>query len=130
MSWDIFISKTPIDELEEALFDTLGKKEEVIDRIIEILPSANFKNQDWGNYRDEECSIEIALGDSEKIDHLMLYIRGKEKNRPIVIIKEICKEFESYAMDCSSGEQMNFDETDKSSFKAWQDYRNSILKSQ
>jgi hypothetical protein len=125
MSWDIFISKTPVDQLEEADFESLGKKSEVIKEILEILPTANFDDPNWGNYRDDECSIEFNLDDAEKLDHLMLHVRGRG-DRPIVIIKEICEKFDGYAMDGSTGEQMNFDQTDERSFQEWQDYRNKI----
>jgi hypothetical protein len=55
----------------------------------------------------------------------MLYIRGGG-NHPLAIIKSICDYFECYAMDCSTGDQMNFDESDNESFKAWQKYRDDL----
>lgn len=127
MSWDIFISKTPVNQLEEANFESLGATTEVIKTLKEILPSANFDDPTWGNYRDDQCSIEFNLNDGDTLDHLVLHVRGGG-DRPIVIIREICEAFHCYAMDGSSGEQMNFDEADLKSFREWQDYRNHVLK--
>lgn len=126
MSWEIFISKTPVDQLEEIELSTLGKKADLINTLKEILPSVDFSDSCWGNYRDESCSIEFSLDDAEELTHLMLHVRG-DGDRPIIIIKEICKKLACFAMDGSTGEQMNFDDIDSASFKAWQDYRNKIL---
>ncbi len=127
MSWDIFISKSPISELEDCNFDPFGKKKEVIEKLIHRIPSLSFKEPDWGLYKDDECSIEFALGKDDTVLNIMLYIRGGG-HHPIAIIKEICDLFEAFAMDCSTGEEMNFDDADQESFIEWQQYRDHVIK--
>lgn len=126
MSWDVFISKTPVDQLEDAIFEPLGTKQEVIQIISEVIPSVDFSDVEWGNYRDQTCSIEFSLIETEEIDHFMMYVRGIE-TRPIVIIKNICDKLNCLAMDCSTGNQMNFDTIDEQSLKDWQTYRDRII---
>lgn len=127
MSWDIFISRTPADQLSEAKFESLGSKKEVIKKLLDLLPSANFEDPEWGTYKDDECSIEFSLNDTEELEHLTLHIRGGGE-RPLCIIKEICEAFQCFAMDGSSGEQINFDEQSEKFFKDWQNYRDTVLK--
>ncbi len=126
MSWDIFISKTPVDQLEAAEFEPLGDNKEVIQLIVDVVPTTNFTDPTWGNYRDDECSIEFNIGDDTPVQHMMLHIRGSG-TRPIAIIKALCERINGYAMDGSTGEQMNFDEVDEQSFNAWQEYRDKII---
>lgn len=127
MSWDIFISRTPVDQLSEANFESLGSKKEVIHKLSELLPSANFADSEWGTYKDDECSIEFNMNnDNDELKHLTFHIRGGGE-RPLCILKEICDTSECYAMDGSSGEQMNFDKQTEKSFKEWQNYRDTVL---
>ncbi len=127
MSWPVFISKTPVDELEKAEIGLLGDRLEVIDRLQSILPGIFFDSEGWASYRQESYSISLRL-DSEEEDprYLMLEIRGSGE-APISIIKAICDQFGAYAMDGDTGQQMNFDEADVASFKAWQAYRDKVV---
>lgn len=126
MSWDIFISRTPVNQVSEAKFEPLGSKKEVINKLMRLLPSANFDDPEWGTYKDDECSIEFSLNHTDELEHLTLHVRGGGE-RPLCIVKEICDTFQCYAMDGSSGEQMNFDEQSEKSFKDWQNYRDTVL---
>ena len=127
MSWTVFISKTPVKDLSEAKFETLGPKKEVLQKIQQVLPTANFDDPKWGYYRGEVCSIEFNLDDTAYLDYLVLHIRGGG-TRPIQIIKALCEMFDCYAMNGDNGEQMDFSEKDEASFKEWQAYRDHVIK--
>lgn len=126
MSWDVFISKTPVSELETAEFRSLGKKQDVISYFKSNLPRINVY-EDWCVFKTNEFSIEFDLGEEDDVNHLMLYVRG-DSNMPICIIKDICDHFEAHAMDCYDSSEIDFNQVENESFKAWQDYRNKVLK--
>ena len=127
MSWDVFISKTPIDQLSGAKFESLGSKKEVIKGLKEIIPTAYFKDPQWGIFREDSYSIEINLGEEELVEYLMLHVRG-EGSIPLLVIKEICETYQCFAMDGSSGEELDFDKIEDNPFLEWQKYRDKILR--
>ena len=126
MSWDVFISKEEVKNLEDGNLAPISDKESFVKNLNSIIPNINYSDEQWGVFKDANCSIEFDIGDENIVTHIMLYIRG-EGDHPLAMIKSICDNFECYAMDCSTGDQMNFDEINSESFIAWQNYRDKIV---
>lgn len=129
MSWDVFISKEEVKNLEDGNLTPISDVKTFVKNLNEIVPNIEYSEEQYGIYRDKNCSITFSVGDedSDSVTHLMLYIRG-EGDVPMSIIQSICNQFDCYAMDCSTGDQMNFDEVDKASFEAWRTYRDKIIR--
>lgn len=128
MSWDIFISKSPIEEAKAGNMGIFGPLAVLKEALKQVVLTLEFKEADRGFYRDETCSIEFSLStDEPEISHFMMYIRGGGTT-PINIIKSICEQLECYAMDCSTGDQMDFSDVDEQSFLEWQAYRDKVIK--
>ena len=126
MSWDVFISKFTPEQYNDGDAEPLGKREEVIAKITATVPGADFSDPSWGHYKDDSCSIEFSLSD-EMVEGMMLHIRGSG-DHVIPVLRDLCNKLEAIAMDCSSGETMDFGEIDEASFLEWQAYRDKILK--
>jgi hypothetical protein len=126
MSWDVFISRHKVDDLQNEEFKKIGSKQEVIDLLTKFLPDIQTQKDDWVLIKKNDYSIEIDLGDEDTIDHLMLYVRG-DTQVPMIIIKEICVRTNCYAMDCYDSSQIDFSQIENKSLKEWQLYRDKIL---
>lgn len=126
MSWDIFISKIPVDQLEDAEIPTIGTREEVVELLRRIMPDLTFREDGYGYSRDEECSINFDLADRTAINHILFNIRGSGL-KPIKVAEAVCKAIDGYAMDCSNGAQIDFDRPEHTSFVEWQAYRRKII---
>ena len=126
MSWDVFISKEEVKNLEDGNLPPIAEKTEFKNILNNLIPGIKYTEDDWAVFNDSDCSIEFNFGEDETVTHVMLYIRGGG-DHPIAIIQSICDHCDCYAMDCATGEQMEFDESDQNSFKAWQDYRSKVI---
>lgn len=126
MSWDVFISKEEVKNLENGEIRPIAEKTEFKNILNTLIPGIKYTEDDWAVFKDSDCSIEFNFGEDKTVIHIMLYIRGAG-HYPIAIIKSLCDEFNCYAMDCSTGEQMEFSQQDESSFEAWQAYLKKIL---
>lgn len=125
MSWDVFISKEEVKNLEDGNLSPISGCTEFKNILNNLIPGLKYAEDGWGVFKDTDCSIEFNFGEDEEVTHIMLYIRGGG-NHPIAIIKSICDEFNCYAMDCSTGDQMEFTQKDIASFNAWQAYLGKV----
>lgn len=126
MSWDVFISRHSVNDLQNDNFKQIGSKQEILDLLTKLLPDIQTQKDDWVLIKKNDYSIEIDLGDEDTIDHLMLYVRG-DTQVPMIIIKEICSRINCYAMDCYDSSQIDFNQIENKSLKEWQLYRDKIL---
>lgn len=68
MSWDIFVQDLPRDAATTADIPDdfqprpLGPRAEIIRKIVEVLPTANFSDLAWGTIDSEGWLIEMSLG--------------------------------------------------------------------
>lgn len=127
MSWDIFISKIPVDQLSDGNLKVIGPKTQVIQQLKILFPPIEFINDSRAYYRNHGASIAFSLDEGDEITHFMLYIRGSG-DYPITVIRILCEHFNCYAMDGTNGQQMEFDQKDVTSFGAWKKYLKKITK--
>ena len=84
MSWDIFVQDIPRgardagDIPEDFQPRPLGERSEVIRRILEVVPEADFSDPTWGTVEEPEYSIEFNIGDEDEIMAFALHVRGGE----------------------------------------------------
>ncbi len=82
MSWDIFIQDFPasarwVEEIPDD-FDPapLGPRDEIIAKILEVVPFADFSDPSRGQIDRPEFSIEVSLGKEEMVGCVALFVLG------------------------------------------------------
>jgi hypothetical protein len=71
MSWDIIVQDFPKDvkSAKDIPADyhpkPIGTRSEIIAKILEVVPSADFSDLSWGDIDEDGWSIEVNLGDEE-----------------------------------------------------------------
>jgi hypothetical protein len=81
MSWDVYAQDFgPYKTFEEIPEDfrpgPIGKRSEIIEKILAIVPFAEFSDPEWLVIDADEFSIEINMSDEEVLDAITFHIRG------------------------------------------------------
>jgi hypothetical protein len=78
MSWDIFVQDIPplarsVKEIPD-YFDPkpIGKLSDLVARIREVVPNADFSSPAWGSIEGPGYSIEVNMGDDERVEELRI----------------------------------------------------------
>jgi len=130
MSWDIFLQEIPPgilsvedipDEFEPR---TLGTRQEIIARITELVPFANFDDPTWGTIDSPAARLEINLGDEDPVQCIALHVRGG--TAPAGFVFDLLSHLKVGALDSATGEL--FDTAAASeSFEEWQNYKRRVV---
>lgn len=125
MSWDIVLFKNKIDLSDNGSEpEPIGDRRETIKQLLIIEPDIDFNDEAWGIYFDGETSIELNIGDENNINVIMLHVRGS--GNPFKFIAKICRHFRWHALDGSTGDWINIDNSSNDSWDRWQNYRDKI----
>lgn len=130
MSWDIYIQDIPegltnLDDWpEDYEMKPLGRRDDIISIIKEVIPEVDFSNPSWGVYEGDVFRIEFSIGDEELCDCIALHILGE--GEPVPIINQILSRLNCRALDCSAGGIYD-PEKAMQSFKDFQEYRDKVI---
>ena len=132
MSWDIFVQDIPsglksaADMPDDFVPKPLGARREVIEKIREVVPSANFSDPSWGVIDGPDYFIEVNLGQKEEIDGFAFHIRGGDM--AAFIVADILGHLGLRAFDMNSDTGMFSIGPDCSEGqKRWRVYRDQVL---
>jgi hypothetical protein len=130
MSWDIsvadFGSYASIDELpEDFRLPSLGPRASIVEKMLEVVPRANFSDPTWGLIDTEDGSIEVNIGREDPIDGFMLHVRGGPRTLDVVL--GLLHALDLRGIDCQSGEFLDPDQARKS-FDRWRGYRDQVIR--
>jgi len=100
----------------------IGSKSEIVSKILEIVPEANFENQEWGIIEGKSFSIEINIGNEKELTSFTFHVRGDEKG--IDLISAILDHLKLRAFDPNG---IFNQKTSLDSFENWKAYRNHII---
>lgn len=131
MSWEVFIQDLPenastTEEIpEDFVPQPIGARDEIIRKIKEAIPHADFSNIEWGRIEGDGYSIEVAMRE-ENVRSIRLFVRGNEVALPIITL--ILKTLNQRAIAANTN--LIFDDASQvaNALKGWQDYRNQIVK--
>jgi len=126
MSWDMMAFKVP-PELTSMKYwpkgweaEPFSSRSEVEERLREMLPGINFQfytpGSLWGVYTGEGYSMEISLGEEERIRLIWVAIRGDI--RALKVISPLVDAFGLSAVDLQRGEFFDLAHAEES-FRAW-----------
>ena len=133
MSWDICVQDLPagIASVAEIPDDFrpahIGRRSDIIARIAELYPQADFSRPAWGVLDVLDCSIEFNLGDDEELEAFMLHVRGGDSAPHVV--ESILTALGLRALDMQSESglfEFGANQTGKS-FRRWRKYRDQVI---
>ena len=128
MSWDVLLLKSKIDTNDmDAQPDIMGDRDELIDEFKKLSSNVDFSDKSWGIFFDGQTSIEINIGGDAKVNTIMFHIRGG--GDPFSFIRTTCDYFKWYALDCSTGQYIDFSRPPMDSWDRWQKFRDKIKNS-
>jgi hypothetical protein len=132
MSWNVYAQDFgPYKTFEEIPEDfrpgPIGKRSEIIEKIMAIVPFAEFSDPEWLVIDADEFSIEINMSDEEVLDAITFHIRGDEEAGQCVAA--ILKSLGLRAHDSGTDDFFNMDAPDEgfSKWRALRDRRRAEL---
>ncbi len=90
MTWDIFVQDMPFGltharEIPRTFRPRpLGERTELINRIVEFEPAADFSDPSWGHLQQPSFLVEFNLGQGAIVDAFALHVRGADEARLFV----------------------------------------------
>jgi hypothetical protein len=128
MSWDVYAQDFgPYKTFEEIPNDfapgPIGKRSEIIEKILAIVPFAEFSDPEWLVIDADEFSIEINMSDEEVLDAITFHIRGGGDAGECVA--SILKSLGLRAHDSGTGDFFNMDAPDEG-FAKWRELRDRL----
>jgi len=134
MSWDIFVQDIPkevktiedLQEYEDYKPKHIGRRSDIIKKILEVVPEADFSDPAWGKIEGSDYSIEVSMGDDDDCCGFALYVRGSDT--AAFIVSEIISHLGLRAFDPGSDDGMfKIGPDSLISFRKWKKYRDHLL---
>jgi hypothetical protein len=131
MSWDIFVQDLPknastIEEIPDDFAPRpIGKRSQIIDKIREVVPAADFSEPSWGRIRGDNWSIEVNMGKDEECSGFCFHVRGSEAAAGVVAA--ILEELKLRALDPAHESGFFTVGPDAvEAFRKWRAYRDQV----
>jgi hypothetical protein len=133
MSWDIFVQDIPhgLSSVEDMPDDfepkPLGARQEIIEKIRSVVPTADFSDPSWGLIDGPDFSIEVSLGSDEIVEGFAFHVRGGDA--AAFVVADILERLGCRAFDGGSESglfEVGPDGSDAQ--KKWRAYRDEILR--
>ena len=131
MSWDIFVQDIPLTAKSvseiPANFEPrlLGTRAEIIARIRDVVPVADFTSPSWGLIEGAGFSIEVSMGNREEVRGFAFHVRGGEIAASV--LADILQHLGFRAFDPSSETGMFNPGDSACGLRGWREYRDSIV---
>jgi hypothetical protein len=129
MSWDILVQDLPdVQRVEDIPDDfkpsTIGKRSEIIEKIRQAVPLADFSDPIWGKIEDENFSIVIHMGGDEEVTSFSFNVRGSDEAANVV--SAILRRLNMRALDLGTGKFFDHDLAAEG-LRRWRAYRDQIV---
>ena len=130
MSWDIYVQDLPADAatIDEVPNDfvpaVIGTRAEIIRKIKDVAPFADFSDPSCGNIDGDRFSIEVSLGEDENVGSLMFHVRGDDA--AAALVSEILVSLNMRGFDMWTGEFFDHSRA-AAGLQRWRQYRDQIL---
>jgi hypothetical protein len=131
VSWDLFIQDLPqginsISEIPDHFRpQPLGPRHELISRIKELVPSADFSDPSWGVIDGPGYSIEVNMGAAEEVDSIGLHVRGGDL--VVGLIADLLDQLKVRALDPQSDTGIFQRDEAVASLRRWREYRDQVV---
>ena len=131
MSWDLFIQDLPkgINSIAEIPEDfapqPLGRRDELIARIKELVPGADFSDPSWGVIDGPGYSVEVNMGQAEEVDSFAFHVRGGDL--VVGLIADLLDHLKVGALDPQSDTGIFQRDKALESLRRWREYRDQVV---
>jgi hypothetical protein len=102
----------------------VGRRSEIIAKIQEAIPIADFSNPSCGVIDGKDWSIEVSMSDEEICSGFALHVRGSDSAAGAVAT--ILSHSGLRALDSQTGEFFVAGPAAIESFRQWRNYRNQV----
>ena len=133
MSWDIFVQDLPktagtVEEIPDDFTPRpIGKRMLMVEKIRQIVPTADFSDPSWGRIHGENWSIEIDMGKDEECSGFCFHVRGSDAAAGVVAA--ILEELELRALDPAHETGFFTGGPDAvEAFRRWRAYRDQVAR--
>jgi hypothetical protein len=132
MSWDIFVQDLPraaaavADIPDDFKPASIGKRADIIAKIMETVPAADFSDPSWGMIEGESWSIEVNIGTEEECDGFALHVRGSG-DEAVAVVTAILDCVKLRAIDAQTGEFFVAGPQALESFRRWCAFRDRVI---
>jgi hypothetical protein len=130
MSWDIFVQDLPSEAERVADIPTsfqpslICKRSEIVESIIDVIPTADFSDPSWGLIDGQDWSIEVNIGPEEECRSFALHVRGGDA--AIGAVAAILRRLKLRALVSQTGEFFVADQSANESFRQWKKYQDGV----
>jgi hypothetical protein len=132
MSWDLIVMDLPrgaavvADIPADFKPASLGTRADVIAKIKQAVPTADFSDPSWGMIEGATWSIEISLGKKEACDSFALHVRGSG-DEAVAVVAAIVDGVKLRAVDAQTGELFAAGPQGLESFRRWCAFRDRVI---
>jgi hypothetical protein len=130
MGWDLLIQDFPahartVDEIPDSFNPApLGLRAAIIQKILNVVPFADFSDPAWGTIDGEGFSIEVNCGADEFVNSFALHVRGGDP--AATCVAAILDRLGVRAVDTSTGAFFNPADA-VASLRRWSTYRDRVI---
>jgi hypothetical protein len=134
MSWDIFVQDFPQDvkSVEDIPNDyragPIGTRSEIISKILEVVPSADFSDPSWGIIDGDGWSIEVNLGKGDVLNGFAFHVRGGDTAAGMV--GAILERLRLRAVESSNGDFFEAGPKAIEALRKWRAFRDRVVNSE
>jgi hypothetical protein len=96
----------------------------IIERIIQVVPSADFRDPSWGQIDGDGWSIEVNMGESEDTDGCAFHVYGGSAALEVVAV--ILQHLNLRALDPQAASGFFVGPESKAGFDRWSAYRDQV----
>lgn len=124
MSWDVLLLRLPLST--KALSDLpisyvpppFGTRAAVVTDLSRVAPGVEWLTSVFGTLRAEDYVVEVDLGKAEKIDRVLLHVRGSDA--ALRVVHAMATALGARAVDCETDAVVDFDDaTASSGLESW-----------
>ncbi len=129
MSYDVWVQDLPanLQSLEDIPDDfmpgVIGSRSEIISKIVEVAPFADFSDPAWGTIDGPDFWIEVNMS-KEQVKDCHFILRGSDK--AVGVVADIVQRLGLSALH-SGGDGIFRPEAARAAFQSWRKYRDQIV---
>src|SRR5947207_15896669 len=130
MSWDIYVQGFPTraatieDVPNDFVPATIGTRSEIIRKIKDVAPFADFSDPSWGKIDGDKFSIEVSRGKDEELSSFAFHVRGD--NEAAAVVSEILIRLKLKAVDGGTGEFFDHSQA-TAGLQRWREFRDRVI---
>ena len=132
MSWDLFVQDIPstaqhVDDIPRDFRPrALGLRSDILRRIQEVVPDADFSDPAWGTFEGPDFSVEFNMGGDGSVDGFAMHVRGGDAAAGFVA--DVLARCGWRAFDPGAESGIFDPATAAASLQRWRNYRDHVLR--